>query len=50
MTPRINMAQFSDELQTIRETYRAKRNFMKLLAILANVAAKENRVGLCLVS
>ncbi|TCG03846.1 hypothetical protein BZM27_45325 [Paraburkholderia steynii] len=27
-------AQFADELQTIRETYRAKRNFMKLLATL----------------
>ncbi|MFL9959072.1 SWIM zinc finger family protein [Paraburkholderia nemoris] len=26
--------QFADELQTIRETYRAKRNFMKLLATL----------------
>ncbi|WP_184056001.1 SWIM zinc finger domain-containing protein [Paraburkholderia sp. MM5384-R2] len=27
-------AEFADELQTIRETYRAKRNFMKLLATL----------------
>jgi hypothetical protein len=27
-------AQFVDELETIRQTYRAKRNFMKLLAAL----------------